>query len=551
MKSLLLAVIFLFAAYPAAGQPPPKAPIDAIFADFHKDNSPGCSIAVTRSGEIVFAAGYGMASLEHRAPFTADSPLHAASVSKQFTSAAIHLLAIAGKLGIDDPVKKHLPELAWLPETVTIRHLLHHTSGLRDQYELLRESGWRIYEDPIRQSDVMRILARQRSLNFEPGSEHLYSNSGYTVAAEIVAKVSGQTFREFTLAQLFKPLGMTRTFFRDNYREVVPGQALGYSRDARGWFLDMPQLSNVGPSSLVTTTNDLAKWLIAWERKQAPLTAAIQEQMLERIQVTSAQVVNYARGVVHGRYRGSPAIVHSGTDAAYATYLMYVPGSQLGIACLCNTQTDAGRLAYRVADAVTGIDAVPAANPPREAVKLSREELARYEAVFALPGGYRARRIFVDAEGRLRMDALTNLHLLQPLGEHRFRNPARSADLEIIMDANGRASKLIESEDGMRFQYDAVAAWKPGAVELQALAGCYWSDELGTGYQVEVREGGLALVNRTGITPLFPVSNLLFQSQRSVVHFVTGSRTAFERSTGRMRNLRYERIDPTEKACNQ
>jgi hypothetical protein len=105
--------------------------------------------------------------------------------------------------------------------------------------------------------------------------------------------------------------------------------------------------------------------------------------------VTSAQVVNYARGVVHGRYRGSPAIVHSGTDAAYATYLMYVPGSQLGIACLCNTQTDAGRLAYRVADAVTGIDAVPAANPPREAVKLSREELARYEAVFALPGGYR------------------------------------------------------------------------------------------------------------------------------------------------------------------
>ena len=170
-----------------------------------------------------------MANLDHDVRLSPSSVFHVASVSKQFTAAAILLLAADGKLSLDDDVRKFIPELPDFGTPITIRQLAHHTSGIRDQWDLLGLAGWRYSRDLITDDDVLQLLARQKELNFTPGEKHLYSNSGFTLLAT-VGRASGKPFREFTTERIFKPLGMTSTFFRNNFREVVKGQAYGYER---------------------------------------------------------------------------------------------------------------------------------------------------------------------------------------------------------------------------------------------------------------------------------------------------------------------------------
>jgi CubicO group peptidase (beta-lactamase class C family) len=201
---------------PAPGGLDKASQVDAIFKDFDKPTSPGCAVGVYQDDRVVYQRAYGMANLDHDVALTPASVFHVASVSKQFTAAAILLLAQDGKLSIDDDIRKYVPEIPALGPTITIRHLANHTSGIRDQWSLLGLAGWRYSRDLITDDDVLAVLARQKELNFTPGERHLYSNSGYTLLALIVSRVSGQSFRDFTTNRIFKPLGMVNTHFRDN-----------------------------------------------------------------------------------------------------------------------------------------------------------------------------------------------------------------------------------------------------------------------------------------------------------------------------------------------
>ncbi len=226
------------AAVPKSDDPKasdPKAKVDALFAAWSGTNTPGCAVGISRDGKPEYVRGYGMSNLEYGIAIGPESIFHVASISKQFTAFAIELLAREGKLSLDDDVRKHLPELPDYGRRITVAHLIHHTSGLRDQWSLLDLAGWRD-DDLITEEDVLRIVSRQRALNFEPGAEYLYSNTGYTLLAVIVRRVSGESLRAFAEARIFKPLGMTSTHFHDDHTEIVRGRTSAYdTRPGGGW----------------------------------------------------------------------------------------------------------------------------------------------------------------------------------------------------------------------------------------------------------------------------------------------------------------------------
>src|ERR1700722_11910879 len=261
MRSLCgVLVAALLAGGAFAEAPGESARVDQLCEPWDKPDSPGCAVAVMKDGRIVHERGYGMADLEHDAKITPTSVFHVASISKQFTAAAVLLLAQEGKLSPDDEARRYLPELPDFGVPITLRHLLHHTSGLRDQWELVSLAGWRYSLDLITDADVLSVVSRQRELNFPPGSEYLYSNTGYTLLAQIVKHVSGQTFRELTTERLFRPLAMHRTHFRDNHAEIVPDIAYGYEKTGDHFELSIPNFDTVGATSLLTTVEDLALW---------------------------------------------------------------------------------------------------------------------------------------------------------------------------------------------------------------------------------------------------------------------------------------------------
>src|SRR5688572_7130989 len=249
------------AAGTAEAQNGQAARVDSIFTQFTTGLTPGAAVAVVRNGALVLSKGYGSADLEHRIPITGTSVFDVASVSKQFAGLAVAMLVEQGKVALTDDIRKHIPELPDFGRTITVNHLVHHTSGIRDWPGTLALAGWRM-DDVISFDQILTMAYHQRTINFDPGSEYMYSNTGYNLLAELVRRVTGRTFRAWTDEYLFKPLGMTRSHFRDDHTEVFPDRVLGYGRAQDGTFrATSNNLMALGSSSLFTTAEDLAKWL--------------------------------------------------------------------------------------------------------------------------------------------------------------------------------------------------------------------------------------------------------------------------------------------------
>src|SRR5687767_3002095 len=418
----------------AIGQPPVQdasvhARVDEIFKAYSRRDSPGCAVGVYRDGAVIYKNAYGMANLDHDVPLTARSVFHVASVSKQFTAAAILLLAKEGKLSLDDNIRKHLPEVADFGEPITIRHLIHHTSGIRDQWTLLGLAGWRYSRDLISDDDVMYLLSRQKELNFRPGERHLYSNSGYTLLAIIASRASGKSFREFTTERIFKPLGMTNTFFRDNFNEIVKHQAYGYSPSGNTFRLSVTNFDTAGATSLMTTVEDLAKWNANFEKPVVGDAAFITSQ-LERGVLGSGTRINYAVGLSHGTYNGLPTVSHGGSDAGYRSAFLRFPEQRFGVAALCNVSTaNPSLLASRVAEVYLGDRMTKPAPRPAPAtepeVPVAAADLARYAGIYWSDETAQARAFVVDGD-RLHASQGEQKRALRHLGDGRFVLPGES-----------------------------------------------------------------------------------------------------------------------------
>ena len=257
-----------------------------------------------------------MANLEHQVPITPTTVFDIASVSKQFAGMAISMLIERGDIALDDDVRKYVPELPDFGHTITIRHLVHHVSGLRDWPGTLAVAGW-LMDDVISFDQILTLAYNQKDLNFEPGAEYSYSNTGFNVLAEVVARVSGETFREWTDSQIFKPLGMNDTHFHDDHTEVVPNKAYGYARDSEGNYHAVPNgLTALGSSSLYTTIDDLAKWVTNFETKNVGGEEVV-ERLFQRGVLNDGTQIGYAFGIGVGRYRGLRTYSHGGSWAAF------------------------------------------------------------------------------------------------------------------------------------------------------------------------------------------------------------------------------------------
>lgn len=304
--------------------------IDNIFSSWN-NATPGGSILVARGTTILYHKAFGLADLERNVPNTTETIFEAGSVSKQFTAYSILLLQSEGKLSVSDDVRKYIPELPLYEAPITIQHLLNHTSGLKDWGSVGAISGFgrgtKIYTLKI----ALDIIFRQKTTNFRPGDQYSYSNSNYSLLVEIVQRVSKQSLEDFTRERLFKPMGLSNTRWRSNFRDVIPGRAEAYSKTNNGYRHEMPFEHVHGHGGLLTTTGDLLKWNQLLEKHDAVYNVRIQKGKLN-----SGSEITYAAGIQHGNINGTAEIAHSGATAGYRAWLAYYPSKKITVTLLSN-----------------------------------------------------------------------------------------------------------------------------------------------------------------------------------------------------------------------
>ena len=363
MKPSLLAFLAASIALTQTQAPvSPASGVDATFARWTA-TTPGCAVGVGVNGKSVLERAYGMADLERGVANAPDTIFEAGSVSKQFTAAAVLLLARDGKLSIDDPVRKYVPEVPDYGVPLTIRHMLTHTSGLRDWGSVEAIAGWPRDTRANTHAHVLEIVSRQKALNFTPGTDWSYSNTGYNLAAIIVSRVSGQTFADFSRDRLFRPLGMTHTSWRDDYTRIVKGRAVAYDSTPDGYHEDMPFENVHGNGGLLTTVGDLLRWNENFVTPAVGDAAFLKEEQTPG-RFNDGRAHDYAFGLYVRPWRGVPEVSHSGSTAGYRAFLARYPDQHLSVAVLCNAgDANATQYAHAVAEAYLGGVLKPAAAP--------------------------------------------------------------------------------------------------------------------------------------------------------------------------------------------
>jgi CubicO group peptidase (beta-lactamase class C family) len=369
MRSLVSSVIAgLAASAPAVSvQPARDAQIDRVFATWDKGGSPGCTAGVIENGRYTYQKGFGRSNLDYDIPNSPDLQYYVGSVSKQFAAAAVALLSLEGRVDLDADVRKYFPEMRAYQRPITVRHLIHHTSGLRDIYVLMSLGGLRM-EDVMPDTMAIGLIARQRELNFAPGDDYLYSNSGYFLLGQLVKRVTGKSLREYADEKMFKPLGMTNTHFHDDPGHVMPKRAMAYEPDASlplGVRISYLQnFDKIGAGGLYTTLDDLRKWDENYYTKQVG-GEALQRLIHTRGVLTKGDTLPYAFGNNVTTYRGLRVTEHGGALMGYRAALMRFPDQRTSVVLLCNLGSiDPSSLANRVADIVLADKLGPAPAPP-------------------------------------------------------------------------------------------------------------------------------------------------------------------------------------------
>jgi CubicO group peptidase (beta-lactamase class C family) len=548
MRSLILMSVAM-AMGAAAAQEETARKVDEIFQEFGKPGTPGASVAVIRDGRIVLAKGYGAATLEHHAPVTADTIFHVASVTKQFTAMALVLLERDGKLSLEDDVHKYLPELPDYGAPVTIRQLLQHTSGVRDQWQTLAVAGWRL-DDVITQKQILGVMFRQKELNFPPGSRHLYSNGGYTLAAEIVARVSGKSFPDFCEQRIFQPLGMRLTHMHDDLRRIVPNRAYSYAKTKDGYEASPLNYANAGATSLFTTAPDLARWLDNFRDPKVGGRAAV-DRLQERA-IVGGKPIDYALGVAVGKHRGLAVISHSGGDAGFRSHVAWFPEHKLGVVVLSNLGSfDPGAATYKAAAVYLGDVMAPAAEAARPAerkfVTVDAASLDRYVGSYRMAQGptiqvqKRDGKLYAAPPGQ-RMEEL------KPLAANRFFASGPSAEVEFTPSGSNGMSMTIRQGPGT-MSGERIAASASAPADPSEYAGVYWSDEVEARYTLRVRDGKLVADHiRHGEIALTEVARDQFHAAQWFMQQVRFTRDGAGRviamtlGGGRLKGVRFARL---------
>jgi len=535
--------------------------IDAIFSDIEKRGGPGCAIAVAQNGQVLYSRGYGLAQLEYGIPIATDTIFHVASVSKQFTTFAVALLEADEKLDLDDDIRTHVPEVPDFGHRITLRHLIHHTSGLRDQWDLFQLAGGRM-DDVISESDLLELVARQRELNFAPGEEHLYCNTGYTLLAVVVSRVTGKSFKDFCQQRMFQPLGMTRTHFHDDHRHIVPSRAYSYNRTRDGSYQNLVlSYANAGATSLFTTVEDLSRWQYNFASRDVG-DSGVFAAMLTPGKLNNGEELKYGGGLSFGFYRGLETIGHSGGDAGFRSYLVKFPTNDLSIVVLGNHATLSARgRAMKIADVVlagamsdsVGKNKTNDENAKRLSVGKSEQNRSPSDAI-RFVGWYfdRASQAVYTVklnDGRLQMQTgfrrPIELHQTLPT-QFESTDPRYRFRMEFHPQADLLGRAVITFSGRSPRQLEAVEEKKPDADYSSILPGRYYSEELDVFYDIVADRQKLIVVRRRHEdAPMRLRFHDCFAAGGNSIRLsrnTDGQVDGFLLSTGRVRNLRFRRV---------
>ena len=484
--------------------------------------APGCAAAVSLNGDVVFEKAFGLADLEHNVPNTPQTIFESGSVAKQFTAAALVLLQQDGKLSIDDPVRKYIPELPDYGAPLTIRHLLNHTSGLRDWGSVMGLTGAGRGDRVITQDLAFDVITHQRALDFTPGSEYSYSNSGYNLAAIIVERVSKQKFPAFVEERLFKPLGMKNSSWRDDYQRIVPGRAQAYARSNNGpWRLNMPFLNVYGNGGMLTTVGDWMIWNAMLDSRSlgAPLVDALETRGV----LNDGRKIAYALGLEVGTYKGLKDISHGGATAGYQTFLARYPDNKVSIGVMCNgTSPGAGEIAADITDEIFGPYPERAKTEP---AKISEDELKKFVGIWRSEKTHAPAR-FVIENGVSRWSGAR----VVPMGGGQFT--AGGNQLKFTFDKDGKpvSAETVDSDGEVR-RFLPEKEWTPTSADLASLKGDWFSEEAGATFTIAV-EGDKAYIKQR------PSTSFLMQSIYKDHFTVPGYVVWFTRENdGRINNL--------------
>ncbi len=345
----------------AAQQFPANPKVDKVFAEWDKSSSPGCALGVLQNGRFVYEHGYGMANLDYDIPNSPTLVYYVGSDSQQFTAASIALLVLDGKIALDDDIRKFIPEMPDYGTPITINHLIHHTSGIRDIYVLMSLGGLRL-EDVFSDSEAVALIARQKELNFKPGDDYLYSNSGYFLLGQIVKRVTGKSLREFADERIFTPLGMTHTHFHDDPGHIMKGRAMSYESDGQGGYRIsyLQNFDKIGAGGLYTTVEDLRKWDENFYTHQVG-GDALQKMIHTRGVLNKGDTIVYAFGNNVTTYRGLRVDEHGGSLMGYKAEILRFPDQHFSVLATCNLGSiNPGPLAEQVAEVFLGSKMGPA-----------------------------------------------------------------------------------------------------------------------------------------------------------------------------------------------
>ena len=526
--------------------------VDKIFVQWSKPDSPGCELAVIKDGQIVYKRGYGMANLEHNIPMSPASIMDTGSVSKQFTAMAIALLAEQGKLSLDDDIRKYLPEIPNYESTITIRHLIHHTSGIRDYLTLMAIAGMRD-DDYYVDGEVLGLLSRQKELNFKPGSEFLYSNSGYFLLSQIVKRASGKTLREYAEENMFKPLGMTRTKFYDDHNEIVKNRAASYvPRKGSGFQIAATTLDMVGDGNVFTCVEDLSLWdENFYHNKLGKGGQALIDQALTTGTLNNGEKIDYAFGLVIGDYRGLRIVEHGGAFIGYRAVTLRFPDQRFSVYIQCNLGTmNPSNLARRVADIYLSDQLKPevARTGPSEMrfIDLKEEELRSKAGAYRNPINGAIWKLYVK-DRSLFADLPNNSIRFGAISANEFRSIGTPAQVTLRFENRQKSTVFLQRGTDKPIALESVQLVTPTATQLSEYIGEYRSDEVQASYKIVLEDGRLYLRHENEYkdypkNPLQPTTSDSFVTQGLNIKFTRDTNqqiSAFSLNAGRVKNIKF------------
>ena len=522
--------------------------VDEIFKEFDNPKSPGVSIAVLKDSKTIMLKSYGMANLEHKVPIDAENTVfNIASTSKQFTIFAVMLLEEKGKLSLDDEVQKFIPELPRFKNKITLRQLAVHTSGIRSELQLLGLAGW-TPGDVITREHVINMIYRQRELNFEPGEKNDYSNSGYTLLSEVVARVSGQPFEEFMATNILEPLGMNDSFFTNSFQRLIPNMASSYTRFQNTNFRAGANEGYAGSTGLFTTAVDLAKWANNFSNPKVGSKKII-EQMNSLGKLNNGETSTFAYGQFVEKYKGLRHIQHGGSSGGYVSYLGRFPDQNLSVILLGNSSSiNTRRFALRVADVFLKDEFVEDEKQKKFVKEVPTSELEKFV------GSYwnktdRLIEISKTNDG-LVYDIVGGPRIqLEPLSDNRFRMVGTGTEIEVRFSKVEKGYKLETIVAGrVENTYVPLTKKKYKADELKQFSGVYYSKELDTIYNLAVTDGTLKLIHiRFGDVTLTPQTTDFFTGNSwrfTSIRFERkgGVIQGFRVNSMRVKNIEFEKL---------